>query len=161
MSRNQFPDFQTSFSEETIPGFWKLAPGRTLSLQPHQAGVLRVAQGQLWVTLDAEPQGAGNELGDYFLCAGEQLTVKPGQHVVLESIEQAEQPTAFFEWSAVSAIASAAYNSPAVAVTRPLKDLGQALGMAGTAVVRLLAGIASYGRQLVLGRLATTAHASH
>lgn len=93
-----------------------------------------MAQGQLWVTLDAEPQGAGNELGDYFLCAGEQLTVKPGQHLVLESIEQAEQPTAFFEWSAVSAIASAAYNSPAVAVTRPLKDLGQALGMAGTAV---------------------------
>ena len=97
MSHSQFPEFPASQSQDAVPGFWKLAPGRALSLQPRQPGLLRVAQGQVWATLDAEHQGAGNELGDYFLGAGEHLTVRPGQHVVLEPLAQ-PQPQAAGTW---------------------------------------------------------------
>lgn len=152
MSSSNFLEFQTSTSQDTVFGFWKLAPGRTLSLQPRNAGLLRVAQGQVWVTLGVQQHGAGNELGDYFLRAGEQLTVNPGQHLVLEPFERADQQAVFFEWTPSIETTSTLSVRNASAVTQPLRELGLALGMVGTALVHLCAGLASYGRQLVLGR---------
>ena len=64
MSSNNFLEFQTPTSQNTVSGSWKLDLGGALSLQPRNAGLLRVAQGPVWVTLDVQQQGAGNELGD-------------------------------------------------------------------------------------------------
>lgn len=152
MSCSNTLDFQTTSGQPAMPGFWKLAPGRALSLQPRQDGWLRVAQGQAWVTLDAEHQGAGNELGDYFLQAGEQLAVRPGQHVVLESFAPTQQQAVFFEWTPSPALAQTALAQDAEAVTQPLRDLGQALGMVAVALLHLGTGMLAYGRQRVSGR---------
>ena len=46
-----------------LPGCWQLGHGRAVSLLPREAGVLRVAHGRVWATLD--------ELtGDHVLHAG-------------------------------------------------------------------------------------------
>ncbi len=152
MSSSHTLEFQTCHSQDTIPGFWKLAPGRALSLQPRRAGLLRVAQGQVWVTLGVAPQGARNELGDYFLRAGEQLTISPGQQVVLEPLERGQQQAVFFEWTPSPALAQAAVAQDAGAVAQPLQDLGQALGMVAMALLHLGSGLLAYGRQLVSAR---------
>lgn len=153
MSTSNFLEFQATVGDDVIPGVWKLAPGRALSMLPRQAGVLRVAQGQVWVTLDVPHQGAGNALGDYFLHAGDQLAVRPGQHLVLESLAMAQpQGAASFEWvPSQEGVQTAAINNEG-AVTRPLRDLGLALGMVGTALVHLGSGVLAYARQMVLGR---------
>ncbi len=153
MSNSNYLEFQASVSDAVVPGAWTLAHGRALSLQPGQAGVLRVAQGQVWATLDVAPQGAGNELGDYFLRAGEQFTVSPGQHLVMEPFAGAQPKEAvLFEWApaVVAGLAPAAH--PVGTVAQPLRNLGLALGMVGTALVQLCAGLLAYGRQRVLGR---------
>ena len=152
MSSSNFLEFQTSHSQDSVPGFWKLAPGRALSLQPRRPGWLRVAQGQVWVTLGAAHQGAGNELGDFFLHTGEQLAVRPGQHLVLEPFEHAQQQAVFFEWTPGLDTVQAPAAQNAGAVTLPLRELGQALGMVGAALVHLGMGLLAYGRQLVSGR---------
>ena len=152
MSTSNFLEFQTSQDQDTVPGVWKLAPGRALSLQPRQPGLLRVAQGQVWVTLDVPQHGAGNELGDYFLHAGEQLAVGPGQHLVLEPFARVGQQPVFFEWTPTPEAQRTLAIQNAGAVTQPLRDLGLALGMVGTALAHLFAGLGVYGRQLVSGR---------
>jgi len=152
MSSSNFLEFQTSHSQDTVPGFWKLAPGRALSLQPRQPGWLRVAQGQVWVTLGARHQGAGNELGDFFLHVGEQLAVRPGQHLVLEPFERAQQQAVFFEWTPSLEADQAPAVQNAEAVTLPLRDLGLALGLVGSALAHLGMGLLAYGRHLVSGR---------
>ena len=152
MSSSNFLEFQTSHGQDTVPGFWKLAPGRALSLQPRQPGLLRVAQGQVWVTLGAAHPGAGNELGDYFLHAGEQLAVSPGQHLVLEPFERAQQQAVFFEWTPSVEADQAPAVQNAAAVALPLRELGLALGMVGSALAHLSMGLLAYGRQWVSGR---------
>ena len=154
MSSSTFLEFQTATSQDAVAGFWKLAPGRALSLQPRNAGLLRVAQGLVWVTLDMQQPGAGNELGDYFLHAGEQLAVSPGQHLVLEPFERTDQQAVFFEWTPSLETTGTLSVPNASAVTQPLRDLGLALGMVGAALVHLCAGSVAYGRQLVSGRSA-------
>lgn len=152
MSSSHTMEFQASQGQHTVPGFSKLAAGQALSLQPRQRGLLRVAQGQMWVTLGVAQQGAGNELGDYFLRAGEQLAVSPGQKIVLEPFEHAQQQAVFFDWTPGPALLQASSAQDAGAVTQPLRDLGQALGMAGVALLHLGNGLVAYGRQLVSGQ---------
>lgn len=157
MSSSNFLEFQTSHSLDTVPGFWKLVPGRALSLQPRQSGWLRVAQGQVWVTQDAQHQGPGNELGDYFLHAGEQMAVSPGQHLVLEPYARAQQQAVFFEWTPSLDAVPAPVVQDAAALTLPLRDLGQALRLVGAALAHLGMGLLAYGRHLVSGRPAVQA----
>ena len=152
MSRSHTPEFQVSQSQNAISGFWKLASGQALSLQPRQAGLLRVAQGQMWVTLGLAPHGAGNELGDYFLRVGEQLAISPGQKLVLEPLGRAQQQAVYFDWTPSPAVVHAYVAQDTDAVTQPLRDLGQALGMVGVALLHLGSGMLAYGRQLVSGQ---------
>lgn len=152
MSSSYSLNSQASSSQEATSGFWKLAAGQALSLQPHEAGLLRVAQGQVWVTLGVAQHGAGNELGDYFLCAGEHLAVRPGQQVVMEPIAHAQQQAVFFDWTPSPVQQKTAVAQDAGAVTQPLRDLGQALGMVAMALLHLGTGLLSYGRQLVSAR---------
>lgn len=152
MSSSNFLEFQTAHNLDSVPGFWKLAPGRALSLQPRQSGWLRVARGQVWVTRDALHHGAGNELGDYFLHAGEQMAVNPGQHLVLEPYARAQQQAVFFEWTPSLDAVQTPVPGNASAVAQPLRDLGQALGMVGSALAQLGMGLLAYGQQRVSGR---------
>ena len=156
MSSSNFLEFQTLASQDTVPGFWKLAPGAGAELAAAQRGAFWVAQGQVWVTLDVQQQGAGNELGDYFLHAGEQLAVSPGQHLVLEPFERADRQAVFFEWTPSCAIEGTVAAHDANAVTQALRDLGLALSMVGAALAHLYAGLVMYGRQLVFRRPAVS-----
>ena len=66
-------------------GCWKLATGQALSLRPKSHGVLQIAQGQAWVTLRGALADLPGAAADHVLQPGEQLTVAPGQHVVMEA----------------------------------------------------------------------------
>ena len=59
-----------------------VAAGAAVTLAPKSAMVLRIAEGQAWVTLG---QGLGNS-SDVFLCAGQSLSVAAGQSVVVEPL---------------------------------------------------------------------------
>lgn len=71
-----------------------LLPGRALSLQLRETGTLRLASGCLWATFDGPHQGPANDWGDRVLCAGDQLALRAGQRVVIESW-RADTPAAF------------------------------------------------------------------
>lgn len=79
-------------------GYWKLPPERAITLNPGQAGVLRVAHGQVWATLDGPHHGPANDWGDLVLHSGEQLALMPGQHVVVEPFGDACNEPAYFSW---------------------------------------------------------------
>ncbi|MES2929323.1 MAG: DUF2917 domain-containing protein [Pseudomonadota bacterium] len=59
-----------------------VAAGAAVTLAPKAAMVLRIAEGQAWVTLG---QGLGDS-SDVFLCAGQSLPVAAGQSVVVEPL---------------------------------------------------------------------------
>ena len=88
---------QTPDERGAVSGCLNLIPGRALSLRPREAGVLRVAQGQVWATLDSPHTGHGNESGDYFLRSGERLAVRAGQHLVVESWGEVRETQLYFE----------------------------------------------------------------
>ena len=144
-----------------LPGCWKLDTGRAVTLRPHEAGVLRVAQGQVWATLEGPHRGRGNDLGDHFLLPGESLALRAGQRMVLESWDPSGPAPAWFSWDPEFAGAPQSRRAArgwSVAVLQPLDDLRLAfdgltralVGVAG-AVVRLLAGSAGFARDLVAG----------
>jgi hypothetical protein len=152
MSSSHLSNLQVSQCQDTKVGFWKLLPGRALSLQPRQAGLLRVVQGQVWVTLGVSPHGARNELGDYFLRAGEQLAISPRQQVVMEPFDHAQEQAAFFDWTPSPVWERTTTAQDPGAVTQPLRELGQALGMVAMALLHLGTGLLAYGRQRLSGR---------
>ena len=81
-----------------LPGFWKLAPERAVTLSPTEAGILRIAQGQVWATLNGPHHGPANDWGDVVLHSGEQLQLMPGQRVVVEPFGDAVNEPAYFSW---------------------------------------------------------------
>jgi hypothetical protein len=146
---------QYFLSSPVLPGTWKLGTGRAIMLAPRSDAVLRIAHGRVWVTFGAGHVGHGNELGDYFLSAGEQITVQAGQQAVIESYGGSAQETAYFSWDALPA----AVRSPVrvasrwqLAVVQPLVDLRLALVLAGGAVVRLVSGLAGLTADLLPAR---------
>ncbi len=92
----------------SLPGFWKLAPERAVTLNPSEAGVLRVAQGQVWATLDGPHHGPANDWGDVVLHSGEQLKLMPGQHVVVEPFGDAVNEPAYFSWEPLDTLSQSA-----------------------------------------------------
>ncbi|MDO8775278.1 MAG: DUF2917 domain-containing protein [Burkholderiaceae bacterium] len=129
---------------------WTLMPGRAISLRPHEAGLLRIARGQVWATLDGSPAWPGSDLGDHFLQAGQQLAVRAGQHLVMEPHGAALEAPVYFEWTPLDEpVAASRWQG---AVIRPLRELGQALRVAARALGRLVLGLAGYGEYLVAGR---------
>jgi Protein of unknown function (DUF2917) len=121
-----------------LPGTWKLAAGRAITLQPRGAGILRVAHGQLWATFDGPHGGPPNDLGDHFVGVGERLRLRAGQRLVVEA-RDAKAPT-YFRWDPLPAGAQVPRLAPVVG---PLADLRTALVMGAGAARRLVAGLAA------------------
>jgi hypothetical protein len=138
-----------SLSAPALPGTWKLAAGRAITLQPREAGVLRVAYGQMWATYDGPHQGPLNDLGDHVIGTGGQLRLRAGQRLVVEAWDG--QSPAYFSWDPLAAPVRA--GAPRLAqVVQPLSDLRLALALGAGAAGRLVAGLAGLAWDLLAGR---------
>ncbi len=142
-------ELQQSRLRATAAGHWQLAPGRALSLCPRCDGVLRITRGRAWLTLDVPPHGPAAEVGDHCLCAGEQLRVRAGRHLVFESLDPVPVD---FEWLQLPVAVPLRVSRWNESVVLPLADLGRAASMAGRAAWRLLRGLASTALALLAGR---------
>jgi len=98
MSSQSALKLQQSSLGGVLPECWKLVPDGAVTLQPDVAGVLRVSQRRVWVTSDGPHHGPANDWGDVVLRSGEQLSLLPGQHVVVEAYGEAVNADAFFSW---------------------------------------------------------------
>src|SRR5215208_3052791 len=121
---------QQSPAAATLPGTWKLAAGRAITLRPREPGILRVAHGQLWVTFDGPHKGPRNDLGDHVIGAGERLPLRAGQRLVVEAWN--DGAPAYFSWDPLPVHS----NAPRLAaVAQPLADLRLACSFGADAVV--------------------------
>lgn len=82
------------------PGAWLLAPRTAMTLQPAQAGMLRVWDGGLWATFDGPHAGRLNESGDCLLQPGDAVPLRAGERLVIERL-QASKP-ARFTWDPIA-----------------------------------------------------------
>ena len=62
-------------------GAWQLSAGQATSLKAARASVLRIRQGRVWVTRDADARRASEDL---VLAPGESLAVMAGDRIVME-----------------------------------------------------------------------------
>ncbi len=132
----------------SLPGCWKIEAGRALTLRPRRSGVLRIAHGRVWVTMDG-PHEQGQASGDLFLVPGRGLVVQAGQRIVVESYGAGRADSAYFSWDPLPGAQGQAVDGAVRPATRwqggvvqPLRDLGLALGLAGAAAGRLVRGVA-------------------
>jgi hypothetical protein len=147
MATQTFTQMQQSSSAPALPGTWKLIAGRAITLEPREAGTLKVAHGQLWATYDGPHSGPLNDLGDHVVGVGEQLRLRRGQRMVIEAAN-GKHP-AYFSWEPSPLPAAA----PRLArLVQPLADLRLALAMGAGAAGRLVAGLAGLAWDLAAGR---------
>ena len=123
-------------------GGWTLAASRAMAMCPRKPSMLRVTQGQAWVTLTGPHAGHGNERGDVFLQAGQTLHIPAGQRVVLESLGKAGSAPVRFDWLPAAAPTGSVQYQQSVA--QPLSDLLQSLHSAAGAAGRLVAGVGRF-----------------
>lgn len=135
-------------AEPALPGTWKLAAKRAITLEPRETGVLKVAHGRLWITFQGPHHGRLNESGDHMLGVGEQLRLMPGQRVVIESWN--EGCPAYFSWDPVP-VAKTVRRTRLEDVVQPLADLRLALVFGGHAAARLVSGLATIAWQSAFG----------
>ncbi len=132
-----------------LPGTWKLAAGRAITLEPREAGVLRVAHGRLWATYDGPHRGALNDQGDRIVGVGERLSLRAGQRLVVEA--WSDRAPAYFSWDPLPAAVTA--SAPRAArVLQPLGDLRLALVFGAGAAGRLFVGVAGLAWDVLAGR---------
>ncbi len=152
---------QSFAGTDAVSGCWKLGDGRALTLRPTQPGVLRIAHGRVWITFDNAQQDDGVRAGDHFLGAGEVLKLLPGQVLVMESWNAAENSAAYFSWDplpATEGVAIATASRRVLAgsapwragVAQPLRDLRLALGLVAAASGRLAFGLTGTAAAAVL-----------
>lgn len=158
-------ELQPFAGTDAVSGCWKLGDGRALTLRPTRPGVLRIAHGRVWITFDQAQRDDGVRGGDHFLGAGDSLQLLPGQALVMESWDAAQNTAAYFGWDplpATAGLAIAEQRAGALArspqwrtgVLQPLRDLRLAAGLAATASARLLAGLAGLAGALTATLLA-------
>ena len=143
------PLMHQSSSAPTLPGTWKLGAGRAITLQPTEAGFVRIAHGQVWATYDGPHHGALNEMGDHVIGAGDRLWLRSGQRLVIQAWDR--QAPAYFSWDPAPAVARV----PALrlaGVLQPLADLRLAVAIGTRAVARLASGLAHLAWDVVAPR---------
>lgn len=149
MASQTLSQTQQSLSAVALPGTWKLAAGRAITFQPREAGILRVAHGQMWATFDGPHGGSLNDLGDHVLGAGGELRVRAGQRLVVEAWDG--QAPAYFSWDPLP-VRVRARAARLARLVQPLSDLRLALVLGAGAAGRLVAGLAGLAWDLVAGR---------
>jgi len=135
-----------------LPGTWKLARGRAITLRPTTDGILKIAHGRVWATVDGPHGHTPDEAGDHILQVGRAMYVRAGQRVVLEAWNASG--ASYFAWDPVFAPAAATAARPRLntrVVLQPLADLRLALGLGGRALGRLVAGVARLGWDALRG----------
>ena len=145
MAFQSFLQTQQSSYSPVLPGTWKLVPGRAITLEPREAGTLKVAHGQLWVTCEGPHAGPANESGDLFIGVGNEVVLQAGQRLVAEAWN--DHAPAYFTWDPMPRPVAAP--RPARLV-QPLADLRLALAMGAGALVRLAAGVAGLALDLIV-----------
>lgn len=159
----QFSTFSSpsTLSAAALTECWKLDAGQATTLQPRQAGVFRVAQGQVWATLNAMQHGEPEVPGDHILQAGDTLQLQPGQRLVVESwtLGGPPAPTVYFSWEPVAEVVWDGRREAASAgaqwrggVVQPSRELAYALRSAVAAAGKLVLGLVGLGDYLVVGR---------
>ncbi|HEX2544021.1 MAG TPA: DUF2917 domain-containing protein [Ramlibacter sp.] len=136
-----------------LPGTWKLARGRAITLRPTTDGILRVAHGRVWATVDGPHGRTPHDSGDHLLEVGRSMYLRAGQHVVIEAWNSTG--ASYFAWDPVFATAPAAAQARQrfnlSGVVQPLADLRMALGLALRAAGQLAAGVARLAWQVAGG----------
>jgi hypothetical protein len=135
-----------------LPGTWKLARGRAITLRPTTDGILRIAHGRVWATVDGPHGHTPTDSGDHLLEVGRSMYLRAGQHVVIEAWNRSG--ASYFAWDPVFAPAPVAAVRPRVnlaGVVQPLADLRMALALALRATGQLAGGLARLAWQVMRG----------
>lgn len=143
---------QPQQSSARLPGTWRLDPARAVTLRPREDGVLRIAHGRVWLTFDGPQAGPPNDLGDRVVGAGEDVRVRAGQRLVMESCES--RAPAYFSWDVASG-PLAVRVPPLHAVAQSWGDLRLAAGFGVRAAGRLAGALVALGVGALLPRPAT------
>ena len=131
-----------------LPGTWKLVRGRAITLNPATDGILRIAHGRVWATVDGPHGIHPDDSGDHVLQVGRSMYVKAGQRVVLEAWN--ESGASYFAWDPVfETVAAARPRLNLSGVVQPLADLRMAASIALRAVGQLGTGLVRIAWQLV------------
>lgn len=143
-----------------LPGAWKLARGRAVTLHPRTDGIVRVAHGRVWATVEGPHGRTPTDSGDHVLQVGRSMYVKAGQRVVLEAWNASG--ASCFAWDPVSErqLALRPHSNLAV-VLQPLADLRAAAGIALRAIGQLGGGLARLAWDLVHPRRPAAAQRMH
>ena len=155
MATNNLLKLQQSQHRVSLSGYWKLEPERAITLKPGEAGVLRVAQGQVWATLNGPHHGRANDWGDVVLRSGEQLKLMPGQQVVVESFGDAVNEPVYFSWEPSGALPRAVpaeESGWSDALERQPLGLDRETSISVRALGRMLSKLGAYLRYFVAGK---------
>jgi hypothetical protein len=140
---------QSQQSSARLCGTWRLEAARAVTLRPREDGVLRIAHGRVWVTFDGPHAGAANDQGDRVLGAGDEVPVRAGRRVVLESSDR--QVPAYFSWD-FTPQAETARVRPLEAVAQSWDDLQLAGALGLRAGWRLGAALVALAAAALLPR---------
>jgi hypothetical protein len=122
-----------------LPGTWKLAKGRAITLKPRTSGILRIAHGRVWATVDGPHGVTPTDSGDHILEVGRSMWVRPGQRVVIETWNG--KNASYFSWDPVFEpikVKAPRRRVDFAVALQPLADLRGALLLAGDALRRLV-----------------------
>lgn len=136
-----------------LPGTWKLARGRAITLRPVTDGIVRVAHGRVWATVEGPHGVRPCDSGDHVLEVGRSMYVRAGQAVVLEAWNPSG--ASYFAWDPVFATQAARAARPRLqmsVVLQPLADLRLAASLALRATGQLGAGLAQLAWAIVRGQ---------
>ena len=156
MSATSIASLLQASPASALPGTWKLARGRAITLKPTNDGILRVAHGRVWATVEGPHGQTPTDSGDHVLEVGRSMWVRAGQGVVIEAWGRAG--SAYFSWDPVAAPVAVPAPRQRVnlgAVVQPLADLRQALVLGGHAIARLVSGVGQVALALVVPRSAS------
>ena len=120
-----------------LPGTWKLARGRAITLRPASDGILRVAHGRVYATVDGPHGGTPCDAGDHVLEVGRSMYLRAGQSVVIEAWNA--HGASYFAWDPVAAPVRPRVT--VAAVLQPLADLRAAASLALRAAGQLTSGV--------------------
>jgi hypothetical protein len=132
----------------SLPGTWKLARGRAITLRPTTDGIVRVAHGRVWATVEGPHGRTPDDSGDHILEVGRSMYVKAGQSVVLEAWNASG--ASYFAWDPVfERVPALRPRLNLAGVLQPMADLRVAAAMALRAIGQLAGGLARLAWDMV------------